>query len=85
MQMFLILALRADSVGVDLTTYKEAFDYISTLTYTDVLSRIRILHTALLPHPFDMESGWMILNWLISVLGFNFRILLVICACRMLL
>ena len=80
MQMFLILALRADSVGVDLTTYKEAFDYISTLTYTDVLSRIRILHTALLPHPFDMESGWMILNWLISVLGFNFRILLVICA-----
>ena len=78
--MFLILALRADTVGVDLVTYKQAFEYISDLGFVDVMSRFRVLRTAALPYPFDLESGWMLLNWVISFLGFGFQTLLVVCA-----
>ena len=79
-QMFLILALRADTVGVDFVTYSAAFDYIAGLGLSDMLSKIRILRTATLPYPFDLESGWMILNWLISHLGLGFRSVIVLCA-----
>lgn len=80
LQMFLILALRANSVGVDFVTYDSAFSFISTIDFVDMLSRIRIIHTANLPYPFDMESGWMILNWLLSHIGFGFRSITVLCA-----
>lgn len=80
LQMFLILALRADSVGVDFVTYKSAFDYISSIGFTDMLSRIRIFKTALLPYPYDLESGWMVLNWIVGFIGFDFRAIIVICA-----
>lgn len=80
LQMFLILALRADTVGVDFATYKSAFDYISSIGFTDMLSRIRILRTALLPYPYNLESGWMVLNWIVGLMGFNFRAIIVICA-----
>lgn len=79
-QMFLILALRADVVGVDFVTYSSAFQYISTIDFANMLSRIRIFRTALLPYPFDMESGWMLLNWLISHIGLGFRSVIVLCA-----
>lgn len=80
LQMFLILALRANSVGVDFVTYDSAFSFISTIDFADMLSRIRIVHTADLPSPFDMESGWMILNWLLSHINFGFRSITVFCA-----
>lgn len=80
LQMFLILALRAETVGVDLGTYKQAFEYISDLGFADVMSRFRVLRTAALPYPFVLESGWMLLNWVISFLGFGFQTLLVVCA-----
>lgn len=80
LQMFLILALRADTVGVDLVTYKQAFGYIADLGFSDVMLRFRLLHTAALPYPFDLESGWMLLNWIVSFFGFGFQTLLVVCA-----
>lgn len=79
-QMFLILALRADTVGVDFVTYNAAFEYISTLGFGDMLSRFRILRTATLPYPFDLESGWMLFNWLVSHFGLGFRAVIVLCA-----
>lgn len=80
LQMFLILALRANSVGDDFATYNSAFSFISTIDFGDMLTRIRVLRTAQLPYPFDMESGWMVLNWLLSHIGFGFRSVTVVCA-----
>lgn len=80
LQLFLILALRADTLGVDLQTYASAFEYISHLDTLNVISRVRLLKDAVLPYPFSLESGWMLLNWLVSSFGFRFHTLLVICA-----
>lgn len=80
LQMFLILALRANSVGVDFVTYDSAFSFISTIDFADMLSRIRIIQIAELPYPFSMESGWMILNWMVSHIGLGFRSITVLCA-----
>lgn len=80
LQMFLILALRADTVGVDFVTYDSAFSFISTIDFADMLSRIRVFRTARLPYPFDLESGWMFLNWVMSHIGLGFRSVIVLCA-----
>lgn len=79
-QMFLILALRANTVGVDLQTYASAFEYISHLDFLNMISRIKLLKNAVLPYPYSLESGWMLLNWVISHMGFGFHSLLVFCA-----
>lgn len=79
-QMFLILALRADYLGIDLITYRQAFDYISGLQFGEMLSRFRWINVAALPRPFSLESGWMFLNWMISVANLPFHALLVFCA-----
>lgn len=79
-QMFLILALRSNAVGVDLQTYASAFEYISHLDFLNIISRIKLLKNAVLPYPYSLESGWMLLNWVISHLGFGFHSLLVFCA-----
>lgn len=80
LQMFLLLALRADTIDVDYPTYEAAFRFISTIDFSDMLSRIRIFRTARLPSPFDLESGWMALNWLVSHMGFGYRSVMVLCA-----
>lgn len=80
LQMFLILAFRSHDVGVDLTVYSQAFEYISSLSFFEMIMRIRIIHDAILPYPFSMEGGWMILNWTIAFLGLGFHSLLVVCA-----
>lgn len=79
-QLFIILALRADTLGADLQVYASAFEYISRMDVLDMLSRIRLVKNAVLPYPYSLESGWMLLNWFISYIGFNFRTLLVVCA-----
>lgn len=79
-QMFLILALRADNLGVDLLTYSRGFEYISTLTATEMLSKLNFIQTASLPYPFSFESGWVVLNWIIGQIGFSFHVILVLCA-----
>ena len=79
-QMFLILALRADELGVDLLSYRAGFNYISGLSFVQMLSTLRFFFQADLPYPLSFESGWVILNWLISWLGLGFHSLLVLCA-----
>lgn len=79
-QMFLILALRADTLGVDLVSYKAGFDYISGLSFTEMLSTLRFFLQAKLPYPLSFESGWVVLTWLISWFGLGFHFLLVVCA-----
>ena len=79
-QMFLILALRADNLGVDLGNYERAFYYISELSFPDLLSKLRFIKTAVLQPPHKLESGYVVLNWFIAALGGRFHTLLVVSA-----
>lgn len=79
-QLFLILALRHPSLGVDYITYSSGFEYISNLSFSDMLLRLRLVGTAKLTYPFVFESGYVVLNWIVAEIGFSFHGLLVVCA-----
>lgn len=64
-QLFLTAALRAVTVGGDLENYIPAFTYISRLSWSEVLR-------------YPWESGYVLLNKLLSVITNNERILLVV-------
>lgn len=79
-QMFLILALRNTQLGVDLGNYSGGFRYIGGLQFGEMLSRLHFFRTAELVYPYDYESGYVVLNWAVSHLGFGFHGFLVVCA-----
>lgn len=79
-QLFLILACRNVELGVDLPNYQAGFNYIKSLDFLDMLSRLNFIDIARLRYPFSYESGYVILNWIVSNLGINFHGFLIICA-----
>lgn len=79
-ELFLILALRADNLGVDLTNYKAGYEYIRNLEFRDLFSRLRFIQTAKLIHRFRYESGYALLCWMVGNLGISFHGFLIICA-----
>ena len=78
LQLFLILALRDTTVGMDLKNYSGGYEFISSLGFTDMLSRLRFISVAELVHPYAYESGYVVLNWLIGKLGLSFHAFLVL-------
>lgn len=77
-QMFLMLAFGDISLGIDSKTYFSGYEYIAQLDFTDMLSRLRLLHSAKLIYPFDFEGGYVFLNWVVAHMGFGFKGFLVI-------
>ena len=72
-QLFLILALRDPTVGMDLPNYSGGYAYISSLRLGELLSRLRLISTAKLVSPYAYESGYVVLNWLLSKIGIGFQ------------
>ena len=72
-QIFLILALRAPTLGPDLPAYKGGFEYIAGLDFWDMLSRLHLVKVAELVYPYSFESGYVVFNWLVGALGFDFQ------------
>ena len=77
-QLFLILALRAPTLGVDLGNYSGGYAYISSLGFTDMLSRLRLISPAELVYPYSYESGYVVLNWLLGKIGIGFHAFLIL-------
>ena len=77
-QMFLILALRAITLGPDLETYKTYFDFYQTLSAWDIIKGFRPLGGS--AHDYGSESGYVLLNWIIGKLGLDFQGFLVVYA-----
>lgn len=77
-QLFLILALRDPTLGVDLPNYSSGYQYISSLGFTDMLSRLKLLSTADLVYPHEYESGYVVLNWIFGKLGVSFHAFLIL-------
>lgn len=80
LQLFLILALRTPTLGIDLPTYNEGFQYISNLSFIEMIRKLHFIKTADLIYPFSFESGYVVLNWLVSKMGIGFQGLLAVCA-----
>ena len=80
LQLFLILALRCSTLGVDLNNYSAGFNYIKNLSFFDMLSRLHIIDIAALVYPFDYEGGYVLLNWIVGNLGLSFHGFLIVCA-----
>lgn len=78
LQMFFILSLRADTLGVDLLAYKVAYLHISDYSFAELWGRLHFFKTANIGYGF--ESGYVLLNWIVAKLGFPFHALLVVLA-----
>ena len=80
-QLFLILSLRSISVGyVDLITYIKGGEFIATLSFPELLSRLHLLSAAELKWPYSFESGYTLISWLFSFFDIPFQIFLVVYA-----
>lgn len=58
--MYLILALKAESVGCDISGYKEVYDYTKTVPFNDFSY-------------LTMESGYLLLMKVFNILGYSFQ------------
>ena len=79
-EMFLILALRAPTLGVDLNNYSGGYRYISSLSFTEMISRLNFVSPADLIPPYSYESGYVLLNWILSRCGIGFNGFLILYA-----
>jgi hypothetical protein len=79
-QIFLILALRSQYLGVDLEGYSDGYDYISTLNVKGLLNSLHFVRVADLIWPFSYESGYVVVNWLCAKIGLSFHGFLVLYA-----
>ncbi len=79
-EMFLILALRAPTLGVDLNNYSGGYRYISSLSFVDMIKRLRFISAANLIPPYSYESGYVLMNWLLSRCGIGFHGFLIVYA-----
>ena len=77
-QLFLVLAYRAPDLCIDYPGYANGFEYISKLSFLDLLPRLRLLSDAVLPSPFSFESGYVVLNWIVAFLGGSFHTFLIL-------
>lgn len=78
LQLFLILALRDTTVGMDLPNYSGGYSYIASLRLTELIPRLRLISEAELVHPYAYESGYVVLNWILAKLGIGFQGFLVL-------
>ena len=78
LQMFLILALRELTVGMDLYNYSGGYAYISSMSFLQMLKSLRLINTAQLVHPYVYESGYVVLNWICAKIGFGFHTFLIL-------
>lgn len=79
-QCFMLLALRSNLIGPDASYYYEGYKYISGLSFIDMVSRLNLFKACSLIYPLKFESGFVIMNWIVSHLGFSYHFFLVICA-----
>lgn len=79
-QLFLILAMRDITMGVDMENYIGGYKYISQMNFDGLVSSLRPSGVSELVYPYFYENGYTILNWIVSHIGIGFHGLLVVCA-----
>ncbi len=71
--IFLVLALRDITVGMDMANYYGGYEYIASLSFHDIISRLRFVSVARLVYPYSYESGYAFFNWIVAKCGLSFH------------
>lgn len=79
-QIFLLLALRADTYGTDAIYYMNGYNLISQFSFSGLLASLNpnLFSTAHLVYPFSYENGWVVLNWIVSRFGLEYHWFIVV-------
>lgn len=77
LQMFFIMVLFEETLRVDYIGYYEGFNEISVYSFGEMIGKINIFGYPEIAH-LKCESGWMIMNWIVAKLGFDFQGFLVL-------
>ena len=72
--VFILLALRSINSGVDLDAYQNIFNFVSSLSFKELLSGFSLVHS--IPGS-SVEWGYSVVNWLFAKTGLGFRIFLI--------
>ena len=78
LQLFLILSLRAETLGVDLVGYAVNFDAYKELSFAEIIKGFRLFGN--FDHGYGFESGFVVLCWITGSLGLSFHGFLVVYA-----
>ncbi|GEM_PF-6138402 len=79
-QLFLILAFRDITLGADLSNYSGGYQFISSLSFGELIKRLHLFNVADLVYPYAYESGYCVFNWICSKIGLSFHGFLVVCS-----
>lgn len=74
--VFLLLALRHPSMGIDLG-YNRPYGYLSSFKFLSSMSFSEVLG---LSHFYHYERGYIWMNWILGCFSDNYQILLITCA-----
>lgn len=78
LQLFLILALRDVSMGIDMDAYMPAYYRIGIQSWDTVWSSLHWFNKA--SYPLGFENGFSLLNWVSAQMELSFHGFLIICA-----
>lgn len=76
LQMFLILAFRAETLGVDVDNYSLYYHYYKGYSFKEIISAFKVIGNSDIG--WGLESGYVLLNWGLANIGFSFHSFLVI-------
>ena len=78
LQMFIILSIRADTFGSDARAYIRMYDITNMLSLRDILDNFSFFQT--FPLPPNVESGYVLMNWICAKLGLSYHAYIMILA-----
>lgn len=74
-QLFLVLAMRSEFYGADALYYYNGYHLISSYSFEGMCALLSPspIKVADLPYPYAYENGWVVVNWIASFIGLDYR------------
>ncbi len=79
-ELLALLLLRSPQLGVDMSNYSAGYAYIAGLSAKEMFSSLNFLFPADIYNLYAYESGYVVLNWVLSHIGIGFQGFLVLYA-----
>lgn len=81
-QLFLVLAMRSEFYGADALYYYNGYCLISDYSFEEICSLLSPspINVAGLPYPYAYENGWVVVNWVSSFVGLDYRQFMIVLA-----
>ena len=73
LELFAVLALKSPTLGVDLDNYSAGYEYISNMSFKEMIASLRLFSLAKIYWMYAYESGYVVVNWIFSHMGLSFH------------